>query len=61
MAKEILIQNGRVYDPKNGIDGEIKDISIADGKIVDKVSEKAKKIDVKGRVSWRSCTKDQSH
>ncbi|MHA2161899.1 MAG: formylmethanofuran dehydrogenase subunit A [Candidatus Thorarchaeota archaeon] len=50
MANEILIRNGRVYDPKNGIDGEIKDISIADGKIVDKVSEKAKKIDVKGRV-----------
>ncbi|MHA2423661.1 MAG: formylmethanofuran dehydrogenase subunit A [Candidatus Thorarchaeota archaeon] len=49
MSKEIILTNGIVYDPANGIDGEVKDICIADGKIVDKVSEKAKKIDVSGK------------
>ncbi|HDD23969.1 MAG TPA: formylmethanofuran dehydrogenase subunit A, partial [Chloroflexi bacterium] len=28
------IVNGRVYDPRNGIDGEVRDIWIADGRIV---------------------------
>lgn len=50
MTRQLLLQNGCVYDPLNGIDGEIKDICIADGKIVDRVPEKAKKIDLKGRI-----------
>ncbi len=49
MSKEIILTNGIVYDPANGIDGEVKDICISDGKIVEKVSEKAKKIDVSGK------------
>jgi formylmethanofuran dehydrogenase subunit A len=44
--RELLIQNGYVFDPINKINGEIMDIAIRDGKIVSTVSEsKAKKID----------------
>jgi len=34
---DLLIKNGYVYDPKNGIDGEQMDISVHRGKIVEKV------------------------
>ncbi|MDF1537881.1 MAG: formylmethanofuran dehydrogenase subunit A [Candidatus Thorarchaeota archaeon] len=49
MSKEIILTSGIVYDPLNGIDGEVKDVCISDGKIVDKVSEKAKRIDMSGK------------
>jgi formylmethanofuran dehydrogenase subunit A len=43
---ELLIRNGFVYDPINGVNGEKMDIAIKDGKIVEKVNErKARKID----------------
>jgi formylmethanofuran dehydrogenase subunit A len=43
---ELLIRNGFVYDPMNGIDGERMDLAVRDGRIVEKVNErKAKKID----------------
>jgi len=46
---ELLIKNGFVYDPINGINGEKMDIAIKNGKIVESVSEnKAKKIDATG-------------
>ena len=46
---ELLIKNGFVYDPINGIDGEKMDIAIKNGKIVESVHEhKAKKIDASG-------------
>ena len=48
MAKELLIKNGKVFDPTNNIDGVIGDISISDGKIVANVSDKAKTIDAHG-------------
>ncbi|MEM3580032.1 MAG: formylmethanofuran dehydrogenase subunit A [Candidatus Bathyarchaeia archaeon] len=48
---ELLIRNGLVYDPLNGIDGEKMDIAVKDGKIVEKVNERrAKKIDASGMV-----------
>ncbi|BAP61204.1 MAG: formylmethanofuran dehydrogenase subunit [Methanothermococcus sp.] len=47
---ELIIKNGYVYDPKNGIDGEIKDIMVKDGKIVDNVSKEALEIDAKNKV-----------
>ncbi|RLI98329.1 MAG: formylmethanofuran dehydrogenase subunit A, partial [Candidatus Aenigmatarchaeota archaeon] len=50
---EIVIRNGFVYDPLNGIEGEVLDIGVKDGKIVD-VSQidmsKAKVIDARGKV-----------
>jgi formylmethanofuran dehydrogenase subunit A len=46
---ELLIKNGFVYDPINGINGEKMDIAIENGKIVEKVEEqRAKIIDATG-------------
>lgn len=48
----ILLQNGRVIDPANGVD-ERRDLFILDGKIADPSGQdtsKAEKIDVKGAV-----------
>jgi formylmethanofuran dehydrogenase subunit A len=48
---ELLIQNGFVYDPLNGINGEKMDLAVKNGKIVEKVSEgKARKIDASGMI-----------
>lgn len=49
---EVLIKNGFVYDPLNGVKGDVKDIAIQNGKIVEpsKLSTKAKVIDAKGKV-----------
>ena len=46
---ELLIKNGFVFDPINGINGEKMDIAIKNNRIVEAVSErKAKKIDASG-------------
>jgi formylmethanofuran dehydrogenase subunit A len=46
---ELLIKNGFVFDPINGINGEKMDIAIKDGKIVEKVNaRKARIIDASG-------------
>ena len=50
MAASVRIINGRVYDPANNIDGEIKEICIKDGKIVDAVGDDATVIDANGMV-----------
>lgn len=48
---ELLIKNGFVYDPINGINGEKMDIAVRDGKIVEKVKEsRAEKIDASGMI-----------
>jgi formylmethanofuran dehydrogenase subunit A len=54
LAKEMLIKNACVYDPLNDVEGEVMDIGIKDGKIVDpsEVDEsKAKVIDAEGRLT----------
>jgi formylmethanofuran dehydrogenase subunit A len=48
---ELLITNGFVYDPINGIDGEKMDIAIKNGRIIEKVNERrAHKIDASGMI-----------
>jgi len=48
---ELLIKNGFIYDPINGVDGEKMDIAIKDRRIVEKVNEsKALKIDASGMI-----------
>lgn len=48
---ELLVKNGFVYDPLNGVNGERMDIAIRNGKIVEKVNErKARKIDASGMI-----------
>ena len=48
MASMLRIVNGRIYDPANGIDGEVQDICIEEGKIVDTVAADAALIDAQG-------------
>ena len=45
---ELLIRNGYVFDPLNGIEGERMDIAVKDGKVVERVSRKARVLDVSG-------------
>ncbi len=58
---ELLIKNGSVYDPINGVKGDRMDISIKDGKIVDKVSSEAAKIDAGGRLVMPGGVDAHSH
>ncbi len=58
---ELLIKNGAVFDPKNGIKGDKTDISIKDEKIVDKVSSKASVIDAGGRLVMAGGVDAHSH
>ena len=44
------IVNGRVYDPANDINGEMRDIAVTDGKIVASPAGSAKRIDANGMV-----------
>jgi formylmethanofuran dehydrogenase subunit A len=46
----LRITGGRVYDPANGVDGEVRDVCLRDGKVVDEVDEHAPSIDARGRV-----------
>jgi formylmethanofuran dehydrogenase subunit A len=48
--KAIIIKNGFVYDPLNGVNGERMDIAIKDGKIVNKIGRKRKIIDAYGMI-----------
>ncbi len=50
MASATRIVNGKVYDPINNIDGEIRDICIEDGRIVESVPDDATRIDAQGMV-----------
>jgi len=48
---ELLIRNGFVFDPQNGINGERMDIAVKNGKIVDRLDGKRKKtIDASGMI-----------
>ncbi len=47
---ELRIVNGRVYDPANGIDGEVRDVCIRDGRIAADAAPGAVKIDAHGMV-----------
>lgn len=51
-TNELLIKNGFVYDPANGVNGDVKDIAVQNGKIVEasKLTTGAKVIDAKGKV-----------
>jgi formylmethanofuran dehydrogenase subunit A len=58
---ELLIKNGAVFDPVNGNKGDKTDISIKDGKIVSKVSNKATVIDAGGRLVMAGGVDTHSH
>lgn len=50
MREELIVRNGFVFDPLNGIDGEKMDVFIKDGKIVDKVGSKASVVESSGMI-----------
>jgi len=49
-VSEIRISGGRVYDPANGIDGEVRDVCLRDGRVVADVGPTARRIDARGMV-----------
>ena len=46
----LRIAQGRVFDPANGIDGEVRDICLDGGKVVEELPSHATRIDAKGMV-----------
>src|SRR5215212_1719182 len=47
----LRIAGGRVYDPANGVDGDVRDVCLSDdGKVVDDVPAHATRIDARGMV-----------
>src|SRR3954467_11213710 len=46
----LRIAQGRVYDPANGIDGEVRDVCLDDGKVVEELPPHAPRIDARGMV-----------
>ncbi len=46
----LRITGGKVYDPANGVHGEVRDVCVRDGKIVADAPEDARVIDVNGMV-----------
>ena len=46
----LRVAGGAVYDPANGIDGEVRDVCIAGGRVVDDVPPDATRIDARGMV-----------
>src|SRR5687767_8630947 len=49
-ATSLRIAGGTVYDPANGVNGEVRDICIADGRVVADLTESARTIDARGMV-----------
>ncbi|RLE67872.1 MAG: formylmethanofuran dehydrogenase subunit A [Thermoprotei archaeon] len=61
---EILIKNGYVFDPLNDINGDVMDIGVKDGRIVDPSEidpSKAKVIDAKGKTVMAGAIDVHSH
>ncbi|HKH18687.1 MAG TPA: formylmethanofuran dehydrogenase subunit A [Solirubrobacteraceae bacterium] len=46
----LRIASGSVYDPANGVAGEIRDVCLSDGKVVEDVPPHAPRIDARGMV-----------
>jgi len=47
---QLRITGGTIHDPANGVDGEVRDICIEDGRIVQTLPEGAPTLDVRGMV-----------
>ncbi|MBV9817043.1 MAG: formylmethanofuran dehydrogenase subunit A [Solirubrobacterales bacterium] len=47
---EIRITGGAIHDPANEVDGEVRDLCLRDGRIVDDVGAQARTIDARGMV-----------
>jgi formylmethanofuran dehydrogenase subunit A len=49
-VRAIRISGGAVHDPANHVDGEIRDVCLNDGKVVEEVGPEARRIDARGMV-----------
>ena len=58
---EMIVKGGFIIDPTRKIDGDVGDVAIKDGKIVDKVGSSAKVIDAKGKVVMAGAVDVHSH
>jgi formylmethanofuran dehydrogenase subunit A len=50
MSSQLRITGGTVHDPANGVDGEVRDVCIEDGRIVQTLPESAPRLDVRGMI-----------
>ena len=58
----LLLKNGFVYDPLNGVRGEKMDIAVEEGKIVEKIRVKrVKVIDISGMIALPGGVDIHSH
>jgi formylmethanofuran dehydrogenase subunit A len=46
----LRVTGGRVFDPANGVAGEVRDVCLGDGKVVDELPAHATRIDARGMV-----------
>ena len=46
----LRIASGKVYDPANGVAGEVRDVCLSEGKVVEDLPEDAARIDARGMV-----------
>jgi len=58
---EMIIKNGHVFDAVSGLKGDVADVCIKDGKIVDKVSKSATVIDAKGKTVMAGAVDIHTH
>jgi formylmethanofuran dehydrogenase subunit A len=58
---ELLIRNACVVDPLQGIEGEILDLAIRDGRIVESVGESAEVIDAQGYLTMAGGIDSHTH
>ncbi|GAG83632.1 unnamed protein product [marine sediment metagenome] len=61
MTEHLVLKNGTVFDPMNGIDGEVMDVCVSDGKIVEMAHRNAKVIDLKGNAVMAGGVDPHSH
>lgn len=50
MTERLRITGGAVYDPANGVDGDVRDVCIEDGRIVASLPDDAPRLDARGMV-----------
>lgn len=50
MTERLRVVGGRVYDPRNGVDGEIRDLCVEDGRIVADLPDGTPTLDARGMV-----------
>ncbi|HJJ28528.1 MAG TPA: formylmethanofuran dehydrogenase subunit A [Methanocorpusculum sp.] len=58
---EMIIKNGHVFDAVSGLKGDVADVCIKDGKIVDKVSSSATVIDAAGKTVMAGAVDVHTH